>query len=239
MLSIRHTENLTGALISGDFWDLDEVKQAIHTVIDDEKKYYDWAGPRKRLLGVLYEIGHASKANRHLDFVDNGIHKDALKHHKIVASDKNIYYSVEILWPELIFSIIALNDFVRLYSKNHLFPSLDVHVATIRKFQSATGEALQSVMVKEDYDHFMKKLSNDDTHVQEYAIQFVDILNLNYISLTKEQRQKSLGKIALKLATPDKDYQVIREQVIKSANLSKSDIHNMSYKKEYPKDIEW
>lgn len=239
MLSITHTPNFTGALIRGDYWDLDEVNQAINQVIGDEKKYYDWAGSRKRILDVAISIQQASRAEHHVDFVANGLHKEKMKQHEIVTSEKNIYYSVEVLWPELIFTVVALNDFVRLYSNKHPYPTLDVHVTTLRKFQSVVGEALQSVMTKEEHDQFMKILSNSETNVQKYAIQFVDMLNLSYIDLTKEQREKGLGKLALKLAVQDKDYHAVRNQVIKSANPTKSDIHDMSITKEYPEKIEW
>jgi hypothetical protein len=239
MLSITHTENFTGALISGDYWDLDEINQAIYTVIGDENKYYDWEGSRKRLLGVLIEIKNASKANRHVKFVGNGLNKETMKHNEIVGSEKNIYYSVEVLWPELIFTVIALNDFIRLYSKKHTYSALDVHVTAIRKFQSVVGEVLQSVMSKEQHDRFMNLLSENQTNVQEYAIQFIDVLNLNYINSTKEQREKNLGMIALKLAVQDNDYHVFRNQVLKSANETKSDIHDLSITKDYPEEIEW
>lgn len=239
MLSITHTPNFTGALIRGDYWDLDEVNQAINQVIGDEKKYYDWAGSRKRILDVAIYIQQASRAEQHVDFVANGLNKETMKQHEIVTSEKNIYYSVEVLWPELIFTVIALNDFVRLYTSKHPYPALDVHVTTIRKFQSVVGEALQSAMTKEEHNQFMKILSNNETNVQEYAIQFVDMLNLSYIDLTKEQREKGLGELALKLAVQDKDYHAVRNQVIKSANPTKSDIHDMSITKEYPEKIEW
>jgi hypothetical protein len=239
MLSITHTENFTGALISGDFWDLDEFNHAIYMVIGDENKYYDWEGSRKRILSVLIEIKNASKANRHVSFVGNGLNKETMKLHEIVGSEKNIYFSVQILWPELIFTVIALNDFVHLYSNKHNYAALDVYVTSIRKFQSVVGEALQSVMSKEQHDQFMNLLSENKTNVQEYAIQFVDVLNLNHINSTKEQREKSLGMIALKLAIQDKDYHVFQNQVLKSANETKSDIHDLSITKDYPKEIEW
>ena len=239
MLSIAHTENLTGARISGDYFDLDEFNQALYAVIGDENKYYDWEGSRTRILGVAYEIRHALQGERHVDFVANGLAKASMKHHDIVTSGKNIYYSVKVLWPELIFTTIALNDFVRLYAKERTHASLDVHIAAIRKFQSTVGEALQTIVPQEEYIQFMSALSSNETNVQEYAIQFVDMLNLNYIDSTKEQREKSLGMIALKLAIQDKDYIAFKNQVLNSANKTKSDIHDISLTKKYPEEIEW
>jgi hypothetical protein len=67
----------------------------------------------------------------------------------------------------------------------------------------------------------------------------VDILTLNHINSTKEQREKNIGMIALQLAIQDKDYHAFRNQVLKSANETKSDIHDLSITKEYPEEIEW
>jgi len=239
MLSITNTENLTGARISGDYFDLDEINQAFYAVIGDDHKYYDWEGVRQRILGVSYEIRHAIQGDRHVDYVSNGLTKETMKHHDMVTSERNIYYSVDVLWPELIFTSIALNDFARLYTKEHPHSSLNVHITTIRKFQSAVGEALQHVLIQEEHTQFMSKLSGSETNVQDYAIQFVDMLNLNYIDSTKEQREKSLGTIALKLAVQDKDYLAFRNQVLQSANKTKSDIHDLSLTKKYPEEIEW
>lgn len=239
MLSITHTENLTGAILSGDYWDLDELNHAFYAVIGDENKYYDWEGSRQRILGVAFEIRQAIQGERRLDFVSNGLTKTSMIQHDMVGSGKNIYYLVEVLWPELIFTTIALNDFARLYTKEHTHPSLDVHITTIRKFQSLVGEALQKILPKNEHTQFMILLSRNETNVQEYAIQFVDMLNLHYINSTKEQRQKNLGSIALKLAVQDQEYETFRNQVIQSANRTKSDIHDMSITKKYPEEIEW
>ncbi|PUB11415.1 hypothetical protein [Paenisporosarcina sp. OV554] len=91
----------------------------------------------------------------------------------------------------------------------------------------------------EHHDQLMNLLSENKTNVQEYAIQFIDVLNLNHINATKEQLEKSLGMIALTLAIQDKVYYLFRNQVLKSANETKSDIHDLSITKDNPKEIEW
>lgn len=45
MISIQSTEQLTGVQICGDFWDLDELINAIYKVTGDANKYYDYQGP--------------------------------------------------------------------------------------------------------------------------------------------------------------------------------------------------
>lgn len=239
MISIIHTENLTGARISGDYWDLDALNHAFYKVIGDENKYYDWKGPRERILGISLKVRQALQGEKHINHVDNGITKEMLKEKGIVSPEKNIYFSVEVLWPELIFATIALNDFVRLHSKEHTHPLIDVYISCVHKFQSVVCEELEKVLSKEELDSFMKILGSKETNVQEYAIQFVDMLNIAYINSTKEQREKSLGTIALKLAVPDKDYFSFKEQVIANANKTKSDIHDIPITKKYPEEIEW
>jgi len=49
MISIQSTEQLTGVQICGDFWDLDELINAIYKVTGDANKYYDYQGPRLRI----------------------------------------------------------------------------------------------------------------------------------------------------------------------------------------------
>ena len=239
MLSITHTENLTGAIVSGDYWDFDELNHAIYKVIGEEGKYYDLEGSRARVLKVCHDFRQAYLGDRNIEFVKNGLHKDSMKKHDLVAPEKNIYFTVEILWPELIFAVIALNDFIKLYQKNHSFPLIDPHVTAIRKFQSAVGVSLSELIDEEQFQDFMKLINNQLTNVHKYAIQFVDVLNINYIKMTKEQREKSLGTYALKLAVQDNEYEAFRNQVIKSASVSKSSIHDLALTVPYPKNIEW
>ena len=59
------------------------------------------------------------------------------------------------------------------------------------------------------------------------------------VFMSKEQHEKSLGMIALKPAIQDKGYYVFRNQVLRSANETKSDIHDLSITKDYPEEIKW
>ncbi|AYC28571.1 DUF6904 family protein [Paenisporosarcina cavernae] len=239
MLSIQHTANLTGATIMGDFWDLDELFQAFHTVLGDENKYYDWEGPRKRLLEVANDIHAASRGKNNLLLIGNGLSKDSMVAHEFVGPDKNVYFSFEILWPELLFTTVALNDFIRLYTHKHKYAMLDIHVTTLRKFQSLVGELLEKVSDPKDFIQFMTTISSGVTSVEDYAVQYVDMMNLQFIDFTKEQRTEILGKLALKFAVPNPEYDSVKEKVIAAANPTKSSISDMSLKKEYPEEIEW
>lgn len=235
MLALKNTENMTGALISGDYWDLDELCTAIYQLTGEEGRYLDWQGARMRLLGVSYELRHAYQGDRHIDTVANGLHKEVMKAHDFVASENNIYYSTEILWPELVFSFIAINDFIKLHKKYEKKTDYDVSIVTARKFQSIIADGLKENMPEADYQTIL----TTNTNVEEYAIQYIDMLNLTYIEMTKEQRIQSFPSIAKNIVLENNEYAAVKRKVMSEANSSKSAIHQLKFNLEYPENIEW
>lgn len=238
MLTMMSTPNHTGVKISGDYFDLDELNQAFYNVIGKEDQYLDFEGSRRRILGVSYEIRHAAQGDRNVEFVFNGLHEHTMKEHGFIAPDKNIYFSVEILWPELIYAAIALKDFVSLYQKRISQSIWDLHLPVIYRFQSLVLDCLRGHIPDNEYETVLAAFSQPTT-VDDYAVQYVDLLNLKYIGMTKEQRERSLSAIAMKLAVQDKEYQAFRQQVLAAANPAKKPIHEIEIAAEYPEDFEW
>lgn len=238
MLTMKSTPNHTGVKISGDYFDLDELNLAIYKMIGQEDQYYGYEGSRMRILGISYEIRHAAQGDRNIDFVFNGLHEHTMKQHELIAPDKNIYFSTEVLWPEIIYAAIALKDFVSFYQKDKEFPFWDVHLPVILRFQSLVLDCLQGHVSEEEFDTILKAFNQPGT-VNDYAIQYVDLLNLKYIGMTKKQREQSLSTIAMKIAVQDQDYTAFRKQVIAAASPHKKPIHEISIKAEYPENFEW
>lgn len=238
MLTMKSTPNHTGVKISGDYFDMDELNQAIYKVIGQEDQYYGYEGSRMRILGISYEIRHAAQGDRNVDFVFNGLHEHTMKQHEFIAPDKNIYFSVEVLWPELLYAAIALKDFVRFYQEDKKSPLWDVHLPVIYRFQSLVLDCLQGHVPKEEFE-LIAKAFNQPVTVNDYATQYIDFLNLKYIGMTKEQREKSLSAIAMKIAVQDQDYTVFRNQVLSVATPHKKPIHEINIKAEYPEKFEW
>lgn len=238
MLSMKTTPNHTGVKISGDYFDLDELNQAIYKVIGKESEYHGYEGSRLRILGISYEIRHAAQGDRNVDFVFNGLHEHTKKQHGFIAPDKNIYFSAEILWPELLYAAYALRDFVRLHQDKRGDLLADVHAPIIARFQALVLECLEGHVPKEEYAAILEAFRKSPS-VNGYAIQYVDLLNLKYIDMTRQQREKSLSTIAMKLAGQDPEYQAFRKQVIGAATPDKRPIHEIGIHAEYPDKIEW
>ncbi|MHB1754163.1 MAG: hypothetical protein EVJ48_09930 [Candidatus Acidulodesulfobacterium acidiphilum] len=60
-----------------------------------------------------------------------------------VCSDKNVYYRIEILWPELLFVMISLNDFVKLYALKKSKMRYDAMLYKENIWDSAIGKTVR------------------------------------------------------------------------------------------------
>ena len=239
MIAIRPTENLTGVTISGDYWDIDELLIAIHEVCGDENRYYDFLGSRNRILNVCLKLRNAIRAEHNIEFVPNGIHKSVKHNKRILAPEKNVYFSVEILLPEAIFMAIALNDFIHLHQELIDSSEWNIHIATIRHFQGELCEMLKDLITSEHYNAFIQMLHTKQPAYFRYATQYVDILNLEYISLSKEERTEVLAGFILHLLLEDENYHALYEQLMAVASKTKLPLHNIEIETKYPDDIIW
>jgi hypothetical protein len=239
MLTIQPTEMLTGFRISGDYWDIDSLLAAIYEVTGDENRYFDFQGARNRILHVCLELRKATKGEHNIEFVTNGVHKGLEKEKKILAPKKNVYFSVEILIPELIFTAIALNDFIRLHQEM-IDPSMwNIHVATVRNFQATMAAALEELLEEEHYTVFLQMLHAKQPFYFRYAAQYVDVLNIEYLHLSFEERKSHISAYALRLLMEDDSYISLKEQLMTTANVTKNAVHELSLSIKYPETIVW
>ncbi|MFC5559559.1 DUF6904 family protein [Ureibacillus thermophilus] len=239
MLSIQSTERLTGGRISGDYWDLDELINSIYEVIGDENKYYDFQGARQRILGVCLQLRKATRGECNVEFVANGMHKGIERQKDILAPEKNVYFSVEILWPELIFTTLALNDFIDLYNEHIDNNPWNPYITTIRKFQSVVTECLREQLPEEHFNVFIHLMFTKSPKYFRYATQYVDVLNLEYLKLSFEERKENLGAFAIRLMVEDDEYIALKDEILATANLTKHEIHELPIRMKYPEHIEW
>lgn len=238
MLTLQNTPNHAGVKISGDYFDLEELNKAIYHVIGDEKKYHNYTGSRTRILGISHAIRQAALGERNVETVYNGLTEHAKKQKSFISPDKNIYFSTEVLWPEILYAAVALKDFVRLHREESAFPDWEPEVHVITHFQSLVLDCLHGQVPEEEYQIIMKTFSQAPS-VGDYAIQYIDFLNLKYIDMAKQQRESALSSVAMKIAVQDKDYTAFRQQVLAAANPTKKGIHEIYFKADYPDEIDW
>jgi hypothetical protein len=116
MIYAENTPNNTGIAIYGDYLDFEKLYDALHVVVGDEGEFDTFEAARLRVLGVCYDIRHAMMGDREAEFVDNGMDEEKKRRMSVIAPDKNLYMKIYVLWPEMLFVTMALNDFVHIYA---------------------------------------------------------------------------------------------------------------------------
>lgn len=243
MIRIQNTPNFTGVQTTGDIHDLEELYDALHSIVGEEMEYARYDAVRLRVLGVCYDIRHAMMGDRGAQHVPNGLDRESLKRLSIAGSEMNIYLSFETYWPEMIFVCYALNDFIYLYEKNHQTHGWDATIATVRKFQAATATCLQETLTTNKFAQLKKYFTPHSVwHTNKYegyATQYLDMLNIKFLQMDRPKREKNLSIFAKRLAEQDQQYLRERTAIHEFARETGLQPDEVRYSKEYPEDIEW
>lgn len=256
MITIKNTENLTGVTISGDFNDLYNLVDAFHEITIDEysDKHTSYIGMSTRVLGLCYDIRHAYQGDREVELLENHMDDEKMKWHSIIAPKTNLYYKCNYLYPEMFFVMLALNELVKLRmqdlskTKYHYNRAMDKSViwdstiAEIRTFQAEFVKCVKETLTDASFKRWLNFMNSDYIGIDQIAGQYVDILNIKYINMTKEKRLKNLSSISKRIADfrMDDEHREIKQVVAEAAKkhgCAEGDIRLKGI--EYPEEFEW
>lgn len=249
MIQVKCTTNYLGVTICGDFYDFEALYDSLHTIVGDECEWVGYEGVRLRVLGVCYDIRHALMGHREVVFVENGLDPDKMRHLSIVANDKNIYLTCNVLWPEILFVTMALNDFIRLHAKkqaknnyyamNDYRNVWDTSIAIVRSFQAVIANCLKETIPETSVNRVVKLMIHDYSWFDNYATQYLDELNCKFIEMDAEKRLKNISIMAKRLAEKGREYQAVKEAVLDAARKYDCHMSEIRSPTEYPEIIEW
>lgn len=214
VLIIENTPNYTGVSISGTFDDLYNLVEAFHEITIDEftEKYPQYIGVSIRVLGVCYDVRHAYQGDREIKLVDNNMSEEKMRWHSIITPTMNVKYSCNILYPEMFYVILILNELINIRineltkgkykdcSINDRRVIWDETIVTIRNFQAAFNSCVRNTLTPASYSRWLNLMSNENISVVDIAHQYIDLLNSRFMDMTKEKRRKSLSLIAKRIA---------------------------------------
>lgn len=249
MIYAKNTPNNTGVAIYGDHIDFEGLYEALHTVVGDEGEFSSYDAARMRVLGVCYDIRHALQGDREIELVDNGMDADKMKWMSVITPEKNVYLKINVLWPEMLFVTMALNDFIRLYAGKKAKKSYDVmmdrlnvwdeSITHVRVFQSAIAKCIMETVTDASFRRMMNLMNKDFTWFNGYATQYLDILNCRFLDMTKEKRLKSIPTMAKRLAEYSDEYRQVKAEVVAAAKKYSTTEDNIRFQDDYPEHIEW
>lgn len=240
MIQIVPTTNYAGVTIAGDFYDFDSLYDSLHAIATEEKGY---ESVRVRVLGICYDMRKANMGNRGYEYKNNGLDRDQMKWMGIAGSDKNIYFSFKVFYPELLFLVMALNDFIEIYeNKNSAHRLWDRNITTVRQFQSLVMDSLSSILKPQTFklmqNNMSKKYGPDFSY---FYTAYLDALNIDFLHWDKEKRLKNISIIAKRLAEQGKPYQEAVAFIHEAARESNCHPSEISYGYDYPdeEEIDW
>ncbi|TCP19934.1 hypothetical protein EV207_1578 [Scopulibacillus darangshiensis] len=249
MLYAKNTPNNAGVMIYGDNKDFEALYAALHAVVGEEGEFASYEGAYYRVLGVCYDIRHALMGDREIEFVDNGMDQEKMRRLSMISNDKNVYLAIHVLWPEMLFVTMALNDFVRLYAmkkskKNYDYmlnkrTIWDAALAHVRMLQSAIAEAIKETVTEAAFSRTMNLMIKDYTWFDDYATQYVDLLNIRFLEMDREKRLKNITIMAKRLAEKGTEYQRVRADVIEAAGKYNCSMNEIRLNLEFPEEIDW
>jgi len=249
MIQVKNTPNYTGVTISGDCYDFETLYDSLHAITGDEWEWENYEGARIRVLGVCYDIRHALMGHREVMFVENGLDQDKMRHLSVVASDKNIYLTCNVLWPEVLFVTMALNDFIRLYARKQAkgnYNALsdyrniwDQSIAAVRNFQAAIANCMKETIPETSINRVLKLMNHDYYWCDDYATQYLDELNCKFIEMDPEKRLKNITIMAKRLAEKGREYQAVKDAVLEAAREYNCHMTELKTSAEYPENIKW
>lgn len=249
MIFVNNTPNNTGVAIYGDQMDFENLYDALHEVVGNEGEFVAYSAARIRVLGVCYDIRHALMGDREIEFVDNGMDADRMKWMSTIAPDKNVYLKINVLWPEMLFVTMALNDFIRLYARKKAKKSYDVmldkkniwdgSIAIVRVFQVAVVKCIKETVSEASFSRMINLMNKDYTWFDGYTWQYLDILNCRFIDMTSEKRLKSIPIMAKRIAERGAEYMQVKAEVTAAAREYNTYEDNIEAPVDYPEDFEW
>ena len=258
MISAVPTENLTGVTIEGDFDDFYEIVESIYRMTGFEEDYDNrYWGVKNRLLGICYDIRHAYMGDRDIKLVENGVNDLMMKYHSMILPDHEVHFSVNILFPEAVFvalSIVELYASARSYyghrtkkqEENAVFPAHRYSDylrdrAVLDTLSAVIFEALAEVIGDDELEKLFKFINRQYIDFfYDYATQFVDKCNIEYLKTEPEKRKKKLKSIAKRFVQQPDSYKNMKESLIYTAKAQGCSFHELcDVNMIYPKKIEW
>lgn len=258
MISAKPTENLVGIIIEGDYEDFYEIVESIHRMTGFEESYDDcyWS-IKNRLLGICYDMRHAFMGDRDIKLVDNGVHDEMMKWHSMILPKQEVHFSVNVMFPEAVFVALSAPELyvwssqyyrkrIKRQEENVAFPTHKYSnyirdKAVIDTLSAVILGTLAEVIGDDEFEKLFKIIGHKYENIfLNYATQYVDKCNIEYLKTAPEKRKDKLRNIAKRFIQQPDAYKNMKRDLEYSAKQYGCSFHELHDPKlEYPEEIEW
>ncbi len=249
MIKAELTPRHAGIAIAGDYEDLNHLYDALIRILGDEDEYAAYVSARIRILGLCYDIRHAYMGDRDIKVVDNNMTLEKMKLTGKVVHTTNVYYGFQVLMPEILFIVMALNDFCMLRARKetkqmpdpmrHKKIIWDRDIAQIRMLQSAIFDCLAKALEPRAVTRLLNLMIQEYPWMDGYITQYLDELNVEILEMDQDKRLKFVTILAKRLTELDApDYLGLRREIKDYAKAMGIAPDEVRLNLDYP-DVEW
>lgn len=264
MIKIKNTPNLTGVQITGTFEDIYELYESIGRLIGSGVDLDEDDLVKLRIQGVCYDLRHCYMGDREVEFVENNYGEELILYHEHIHPNTNVEYSVKILWLEVMFVALALDDYIHKYEDDKSYKKLFKDsglpeeaieefnlnrykdIALGKFFQEMVWLALGDVCGNNAYKRLRKASKAGEGYYYNpmkytgYITHYLDTLEMKYMKASREKRTKLLATLIGKIIHQDDEYDDIADAVRQYSRnqgvpYGAIELSNV----EWPEDIEW
>lgn len=261
MLRMQPTKNLTGVTIQADFDTLYDLVHSIYNLTGTEMEDYNnpYYGVKHRLLGVCYDLRHTFMGDRKVFLEKNNLCDEQQEWHGVKTPEKNLYYSVNILFPEMIFLALAVPKMYlfsyeyyghKYHKDEETFMGLKKPIipyaqyvrdrANLDVLCAAVWEALSEVIGEEEMEKLLFGMQRSDEAYLHYATHYVDRCNVELLKTDVEKRKDKLRNITKRLMKKPEAYKSMERDLRYWAREYHTSIYELEDPRvEYPEDVEW
>lgn len=209
MITMKNTPQFAGVTFSGTTQDMEELYDALHHIVGYQELDKGLEPLRLSILGFCYELRHARMGNRSISSEEHGLDPEILKWHSMILPAKNVIVEFNVLWPYLIQVVYALNEFIDRYLKQHKkkISDWDLHVASVRLFQSKVLQLAETILSERAFSNFKKMIQQTPYQPFRYYPQFIDYLCHEWEKLSREMRAKKLQIFGKRLFEYSTEYE--------------------------------
>lgn len=211
MLTIEMTPQLTGFKVTGDYDDLDELYDAVWALTVEDEDFPTGDRPKgnaderimsNRVLALCYDLRHCMQGDRSVGFVHNGMFDELAKCHEVPLVEKNVVYSVNILYPEAMFEMLALTYLIekrQMFLQGHSKYSwpdkalLDPAICTVRRYQSMVLSAVEKAASKGRFGKIRDLASDYHPSLPRMYTQWLDLLDCDWAYMSRKQRIENMS----------------------------------------------
>ncbi len=242
MLKTKLTENYTGITITGDYDELNTLYDTINNIIRRDSGSYKESIMQNHLYGFLYDVRHGYQGDREIELINNGLDeykRDCFDIKKEEATDNNLYYSFNVLLPDLILDMILIKFFINKYSKK-LNDIYDENIHYVNYFYSIVLNSLLEVITINQLNKIRRSLTNAFIDDKIFIPQWGNEIDIDYILMSKTKRKKEIMHILDKIINYRNydEFFAMKKNVEKYAKENNIHLQDVYYRK-FPNDIKW